>query len=179
MVKKRSRKRKYIRRSPRNCDRTWSPAQRLAHYSKPDPLSGCHIWHGFFKEGYGRLYFGKKMHLAHRLAWEVKHGPIPEGLVVRHRCNVRRCCNPDHMVLGTRAENNADTKAEYLRVADARAATARSMSGALSDLAPIRIFVHGVEMKGNVEIKLVEPALATVTAARAFRTRRRRASRAA
>jgi len=119
MVKKRSRKRKYIRRSAHNCDRTWSPAQRLAHYSKPDPLSGCHIWHGFLKEGYGRLYFGHKMHLAHRLAWEVKHGPIPKGLVVRHRCNVRRCCNPDHMVLGTRAENNADTKAEYLRLADA------------------------------------------------------------
>jgi len=177
MVKNRSRKRKYIRRSAHNCDRTWSPAQRLAHYSKPDPLSGCHIWHGFLKEGYGRLYFGHKMHLAHRLAWEVKHGPIPKGLVVRHRCNVRRCCNPDHMVLGTRAENNADTKAEYLRLADARGATARSLPGATPNLAPIRIFVHGVEMKGKVEIKLVDTDL--ITAARASRTRRRRASRAA
>jgi HNH endonuclease len=172
-MKKRSRKRKYTHR----CPPTWSAAQRIAYYSKPDPLSGCHIWHGFLKLGYGRIHFRKRVHLAHRLAWEAKHGPIPDGLVLRHRCNVKRCCNPDHLVLGTRAENNADIKAEHLRLADARAATARSMPGASSDLAPIRIFVHGVEMKGKVEIKLVEPGL--ITGARASRTRRHRASRAA
>ena len=176
-MKKRSRKRKYIRSSPRSCDPTWSAAQRIAHYSKPDPLSGCHIWRGFVRRGYGRLNFGKKVHLAHRLAWEVKHGPIPEGLVLRHRCNVKRCCNPDHLVLGTRAENNADTKAEHLRLADARAATAPSMSAASPDLAPIRIFVRGVEMTGDIRIKLVDPNL--VTEGQASRTTRRRASRAA
>jgi HNH endonuclease len=176
-MKKRSRKRKYIRRSPRSCDPTWSAAQRIAHYSKPDPLSGCHIWHGLLILGYGRIHFRKRVYLAHRLAWEVKHGPIPAGLVLRHRCNVKRCCNPDHLVLGTRAENNADIKAEHLRLADARSATVRTMPGASLDLAPIRIFVHGVEMKGNVEIKLVAPDL--VTATRASRTPRRRASRAA
>jgi hypothetical protein len=158
-MRKRSRKRKYIRSSPRSCDPTWSAAQRIAHYSKLDPLSGCHIWHGLLKEGYGRLNFRKKVHLAHRLAWEVKHGPIPAGLVVRHRCNVKRCCNPDHLVLGTRAENNADIKAEHLRLADARAATARSALGASPDIAPIRIFVRGVEMTGDILIKLVEPDL--------------------
>jgi len=179
MVKKRSRKRKYTR----SCGPTWSAAQRIAHYSKPDPLSGCHIWHGFLENGYCRLRFDDKMQMAHRLAWEVKHGPIPDGLVLRHRCNVRRCCNPDHMALGTRAENNADTKAEFLRIADARAATAPTVPGASSDLAPIRIFVRGVEMTGDILIKLVEPDLAKgahpFTAAPASRTRRRRASRAA
>src|SRR5437899_11295087 len=158
MSKKRPRRR-YIRTSPRNCERAWSIAERIAYYSRPDPLSGCHIWTGYLKQGYGCLYFGNKLKFAHRLAWEVKHGLIPEGLVLRHRCNVRRCCNPDHLVPGTRAENNADQKAERLRLADARAATARSMPGASPDIAPIRIFVRGVEMTGNIEIKLVEPDL--------------------
>jgi HNH endonuclease len=177
MVKKRSLKRKYTRSSPRNCERAWSIPQRLAYYSRPDPLSGCHIWQANLKDGYGCLRFGNKLHFAHRLAWEAKHGPIPEGLVLRHRCNVRCCCNPDHLVPGTRAENNADQKVERLRLADARAATARGVPGASPDLAPIRIFVHGVEMKGKVEIKLVEPDL--VTGVRACRTKRRPASRAA
>jgi HNH endonuclease len=177
MVKKRSRKRKYTRRSLRSCDPAWSAAQRIDYYSKPDPLSGCHIWHGLLILGYGRIHFRKKVYLAHRLAWEAKHGPIPKGLVLRHRCNVKRCCNPDHLVLGTRAENNADIRAEHLRLADARAATALAMADASPDLAPIRIFVRGVEMKGNIEIKLVDPDL--LTGARASRMRRRRASRAA
>jgi hypothetical protein len=179
MMKKRSRK--YSRSSPRNCERAWSIPQRLAYYSRPDPLSGCHIWQANLKDGYGCLRFGSKLHFAHRLAWEVRHGPIAEGLVLRHRCNVRRCCNPDHLVPGTRAENNADQKAERLRLADARAATARAIPGAAPDVAPIRIFVRGVEMKGDIEIKLVEPDLAKAapTAARASRTTRCRASRAA
>src|SRR5262249_44458211 len=148
-----------------------------AYYSRPDPLSGCHIWQANLKDGYGCLRFGHKLHFAHRLAWEARHGPIPSGLVLRHRCNVRRCCNPDHLVPGTRAENNADQKVERLRLADARAATARGMRCTAPDLAHIRIFVRGVEMKGDIEIKLVEPDL--VTGERASRTTRRRASRAA
>jgi hypothetical protein len=124
MNKKRRSRRRYTRKSPRNCERAWSIAERIAYYSKPDPLSGCRIWHGYLEGGYGCLYFQNKQRFAHRLAWEVKHGPIPDGLVLRHRCNARGCCNPDHLVPGTRAENNADQKAERLRLAAARAATA-------------------------------------------------------
>jgi hypothetical protein len=160
-MNKKRRPRRYNRKSPRNCERAWSIAERLAYYSKPDPLSGCHIWHGYLKGGYGCLYFRNTLRFAHRLAWEVKHGPIPDGLVLRHRCNVRRCCNPDHLVPGTRAENNADQKIEHLRLADARAATAPSVSGSAPDLAPIRIFYHGVELKGEVAIRIVDPELAT------------------
>ena len=55
MVKKRSRPRKYTRHLPRNCERAWSIPQRLAYYSRPDPLSGCHIWQANLKDGYGCL----------------------------------------------------------------------------------------------------------------------------
>ncbi len=159
-MKKRRLRRRYVRSLPRNCERSWAIPERLSYYSAPDPLGGCHIWRGNLKDGYGCLRLGGKLYAAHRLAWELKHGPIPEGMVIRHRCNVRRCCNPDHLVPGTRAENNADQKVERLRIADARAATARGLVGARPDMAPIRIFVHGVEMKGDVAIALVDPELA-------------------
>ena len=159
MNKKRRARTSYTRRSAPNCERSWSLAERIAHFTRTDPLSGCHIWQGNLKDGYGSLRYQGQTFFAHRLAWEVRHGPIPAGLVLRHRCNVRRCCNPDHLVPGTRAENNADQKVERLRIADARTATAPAVPAADPDLAPIRIFVRGVEMTGDIRIRLVAPDL--------------------
>lgn len=71
--------------------------------------SGCWVWTAAAKAGYGvfRHPTGKQV-LAHRYAWESIRGPIPEGLMVLHRCGVALCVRPSHLYLGTHAENMRD-----------------------------------------------------------------------
>jgi hypothetical protein len=140
-----------------DCKQAWLLAKRIAYYSNPDPLSGCHIWQGFTSGGYGRLNYRGRVMRAHRAAWEQKHGPLPKAKVLRHRCNVRSCLNPDHFVLGTKAENNDDMRKAFFRLANARAATARGVGGSTPGARPFRIFYDGFELKGDVTIRTVDP----------------------
>ncbi|WP_420454398.1 HNH endonuclease signature motif containing protein [Rubrivirga sp.] len=77
-----------------------------------DP-GGCWIWKGYTirnrsGQAYGRLKRCGKNHLAHRFAFAQVHGPIPPGLVVRHRCDKTLCVNPDHLEVGTHKDNAHD-----------------------------------------------------------------------
>lgn len=75
----------------------------------PEPNSGCWLWTGrTAKFGHGRIGVGGEYVNTHRLSWELHRGPIPDGLWVLHKCDVPPCCNPDHLFLGTRADNMAD-----------------------------------------------------------------------
>lgn len=61
--------------------------------------------------GYGQVRKGK-MVLAHRVAWELIFGPIPNEMNVLHKCDNRACCNPNHLFLGTNQDNVNDRVAK-------------------------------------------------------------------
>lgn len=83
----------------------------LRRYAHPDSGSGCKICNLFVKShGYCEfVYLGKTMG-AHRALYMASNGAIPDGLVVRHTCDDRRCINPDHLVIGTHGDNMNDMK---------------------------------------------------------------------
>ncbi|WGH49556.1 hypothetical protein [Alishewanella phage vB_AspM_Slicko01] len=73
--------------------------------------NGCWNWNKSCNSaGYGQLTESKKYWLAHRYAYICKFGIISDDLIVRHKCSNSKCCNPDHLVLGTHKQNYADSK---------------------------------------------------------------------
>lgn len=68
----------------------------------------CWLWTGCKSDGHGQICVNYKMIGTHRVSWELFRGPIPEGLCVLHKCDVRNCVNPDHLFLGTKRDNAVD-----------------------------------------------------------------------
>lgn len=78
-----------------------------------DKSSGCWMWQGARSGGrYGSFRHDGRSRKAHRVAYELFRGDVPAGLNVLHTCDVPQCVNPDHLWVGTQADNAADMVAK-------------------------------------------------------------------
>jgi hypothetical protein len=74
-----------------------------------DPITGCWNWSGVISRyGYGIIGSRRRTMRAHRISWLLFNGPIPDGLFICHKCDNKRCVNPDHLFLGTCKDNVVD-----------------------------------------------------------------------
>lgn len=84
--------------------RTLTVEQRLNIYTLKS--ESCWDWTGYLNVyGYGQLTILGKKKLAHRISYEIYRGPIPNGMVIDHTCQNKKCVNPDHLEVVTNAEN--------------------------------------------------------------------------
>lgn len=106
------------RRSRARCHPCYWVARRAARvanfaerfWARLDKSGECWTWTGpVDRKGYGLTHnpFSPSSH-AHRIAWELTNGPVPAGLVVRHSCDNPPCARPDHLLVGTYADNTRD-----------------------------------------------------------------------
>lgn len=73
------------------------------------PENGCWLWVGAIdKNGYRQMRVTPNTLKAHRIAYELLVGPIPDGLILLHSCDSRRCVNPAHLSVGTYKDNYDD-----------------------------------------------------------------------
>lgn len=82
-------------------------AQKLKDRASRQP-NGCINYTGQNNGSYGQIEYRRKTYLAHRVAYQLAHGNIPDGMFVCHSCDNRLCINPDHLWLGSARDNVVD-----------------------------------------------------------------------
>lgn len=89
----------------------WPLIGRLAHIGWDETNRGCWEWRGRRNDlGYAVMKSRGKQVRVHRVMWEMHNGPIPDGLVVRHKCDNPPCVNPNHLEIGSHLDNMEDMK---------------------------------------------------------------------
>lgn len=110
----------------------------------PEPNSGCWLWTRSTSPGpkppKPKAILGGRAFIGSRLAFLIYRGPIPEGMLVCHRCDLPLCVNPDHLWLGTNADNLADMKAKGRSAYGERCAQSKLT---ISDVQEIRSYSLG------------------------------------
>lgn len=84
---------------PKSIERFWA---------KVEKTDGCWVWKAACRKGYGAFKFEGKVYDTHRFSYILHFGDIGPGLAVCHRCDNPLCIRPDHLFLGTIADNNLD-----------------------------------------------------------------------
>ncbi len=95
--------------------RFWAKVDRNGPIPPHTPKLGpCWLWTGCtFRGGYGQIWVGgaKRIDMAHRVAYRLEVGPIPDGQMLRHRCDTPLCVRPDHLAPGSGQDNVDDRQA--------------------------------------------------------------------
>lgn len=85
--------------------------------NKVNKTETCWLWTaGCFQSGYGAFNTGDKVMTSYRYSYELHKGKIPDGKLVRHTCDNRKCVNPDHLILGTITDNMRDKRERNTKV---------------------------------------------------------------
>lgn len=89
--------------------RSWQTLQSVIEArSVPEPNTGCFLWTGATRKGYGVVKFRQKFYATHRVAYELAYGSFLEELYVCHSCDTPQCNNPKHLFLGDAHSNMQD-----------------------------------------------------------------------
>lgn len=98
----------YLKLNPLQKRGTFPPIEER-FWPNVKKTDGCWYWTGSVAgNGYGAIFYNGKQEGAHRIAWILANGPIPKGLLIRHKCDNPLCVRLDHLEIGTVADNARD-----------------------------------------------------------------------
>lgn len=106
---------------------------RFWQHVMPEPNSGCWLWDGYIdSRGYGRIGLGGRgggMTGAHRISLKIAGVEVPNDKLVLHKCDVPACVNPEHLFVGTQADNINDMHRKGRRIYSASPFRGRQRTG--------------------------------------------------
>lgn len=127
-----------------------------AFWQHVDKSTSCWQWRSSIdKDGYGEITHLYQKYKAHRLSWEINVGPIGDGLCVCHHCDNPGCVNPEHLFLGTNAQNTADKVAKGRQCIGIRNAQSKINDEAVRDIRSSTISGIQIAKKYGISNQLV------------------------